>query len=139
MANRGSPLAMLDVVNSVENILTIREGQIKCYMKDPDSGEWMPQPLIPVMPSPATALSTFATAVTSASLVTLATHPCLRMMVLSHPDNTGRIWVGGTDVAAANGIPLEPGQQQEFTLGDTGAVSAIAEVDGETLIVAYMV
>ena len=42
MANYGSPLAMLDVINSVESLMTIREGQIKCFMKDSDSGEWVP-------------------------------------------------------------------------------------------------
>lgn len=139
MANLGSPLAMLDVVNSVENILTIREGQIKCYTKDATTGDWIPQPLIPEMPAPAKALATFAAAVPSAAATALESHACVRMMLTNHPDNTGRIWVGGAGVTTTSGIPLEPGQAQEFSLGDTGGVAAIAEVDGEPLIVAYLV
>lgn len=138
MVNAGSPLAMLNVVNSVEALLAIKEGQIKCFTRDPDTGEWVPQSLTPQMSAPATALSTFAAAIPGAASAALESHVCLRMMILNHPDNTGRIWIGGTGVTAATGIPLEPGQVQELSLGDTGGVLAIAEVDGEKLIVAYL-
>jgi hypothetical protein len=138
MANQGSPLAMLDVVNSVENILTIRDGQIRCYAKDAESGEWTPQPVVPAMSAPATEFSTFAAEIPGSAPVALESHACLRMMVLNHPDNTGRIWIGGQNVTVATGIPIEPGQSQELSLSDTGSVYAIAEVDTETLIVAYL-
>jgi len=139
MVNNGSPLAMLDVINSVENILTIREGQIQCYVKDAATGEWIPQPVVPQMPAPAAALATFAVPVASAASAALAAHGCKRVILLNHPDNTGRIWVGGAGVTAASGIPLEPGQSQELSIGDTSAICAIAEVDTEPLIVAYLV
>lgn len=48
------------------------------------------------------------------------------------------MWIGGDSVTSDIGIPLEPGQTQELTIGDTGAISAIAENDGEKLIVAYL-
>lgn len=138
MANLGSPLAMLDVVNSVENILTIRDGQIRCYTKDSDTGEWVPQSVVPTMSAPAAGFETFAVAVSGSTAASLGNHECFRMMVLNHPDNTGRIWIGGQAVTAATGIPIEPGQSQELSLSDTGSVYAIAEVDTETLIVAYL-
>ena len=139
MVNNGSPLAMLDIVNSVENILTIRDGQIRCYSKDPDSGDWAPQSVIPRMSAPAGSLGSFNVVVSNSAEGVLSDHECLRMMILNHPDNTGRIWIGGAGVTPAVGIPLEPGQVQELALSNTNAVHAIAEIDGETLIVAYMV
>ena len=139
MANLGSPLAMLDVVNSVENILTIRDGQIRCYTKDSDTGEWVPQSVVPTMSAPAAGFETFAVAVSDSTAASLGNHECFRMTILNHPDNTGWIWVGGSNVSAANGIPLAPGQTQELSLNNTGSVYAIAEVGSEKLIVAYLV
>ncbi|MFA7086481.1 MAG: hypothetical protein WC145_07405 [Aliarcobacter sp.] len=129
---------MLNVINSVESILAIKEGQIKCFVKDEETGEWEPQAIVPTMSAPAESISTFAVSVPSGSAVTLESHLCLRAMLLNHPDNGGRMWIGGDSVTSDIGIPLEPGQTQELTIGDTGAISAIAENDGEKLIVAYL-
>ena len=57
MANKGSPLAMLNVINSVESILAIKEGQIKCFVKDEETGEWEPQAIVPTMSAPAESIS----------------------------------------------------------------------------------
>ena len=54
MVNLGSPLSMQEVVNTVETILTIREGQIRVYSKDEETGNWIPQTAVPLMSAPAT-------------------------------------------------------------------------------------
>lgn len=35
--------------------------------------------------------------------------------VTSHPDNSGRIWVGDSDVAVNRGVPIEPGEDVVIT------------------------
>jgi hypothetical protein len=129
---------MQEVVNTVEQILAIREGQIKAYAKDPATGEWVAQSTIPAMSAPATVFSTFAQIIPSGSAARLATNACKRCAILSHPDNTGRIYIGGSNVSDQNGIPLEPGQVQEIAIENTGLVYATAVVNGEKLIVAYV-
>ena len=138
MVNEGSPLSMQEVVNTVEHILAIREGQIKAYAKDPATGAWVAQSTIPAMSAPATVFSTFALIIPSGSAARLATNACKRCAILSHPDNTGRIYIGGSNVSDQNGIPLEPGQVQEIAIENTGLVYATAVVNGEKLIVAYV-
>jgi hypothetical protein len=138
MVNMGSPMSMQEVVNTVEHILAIREGQIKAYAKDPATGEWVAQSTIPSMSAPATAFATVAQIIPSGSAARLATNACKRCAILSHPDNTGRIYIGGSNVSDQNGIPLEPGQVQELAVANTDMVYATATINGEKLIVAYM-
>jgi len=138
MANEGSPLAMLDIINAVEHVFTIREGQIKAYVKDPSTGTWVAQSAIPSMSAPATTFATVAQIIPSGSAARLATNACKRCAILSHPDNAGRIYIGGSNVSDQVGIPLEPGQVQELAVANTDMVYATATINGEKLIIAYM-
>ncbi len=137
MSNEGSPLAGQLVVNGLDRILTIREGQIRSYVKDTTADTWIPESSIPPMPAPATAFSTFAqTLSTSATQLTEAV--CKRCIVIAHRDNTGLVWIGGSTVLSTTGIPLEPGQTQELSVGNTNLIYAVAEVGADKIIVATL-
>lgn len=64
--------------------------------------------------------------------------PCSGVLVMGHPDNTGRIWVRPhTTASAANGWPLEAGDVVGFGLTNLNMLHALIVVDGEKLIIAY--
>lgn len=138
MANLGSPLSMQEVVNIVETILTIREGQIRIYSKDKETGNWIPQPSVPLMSEPATQFDVSTVSVPIGSVTQLPPKPCKRCAVIAHRDNNGLIWVGGSSVSNTSGIPLEPGQSQELAIANTDLVYAVADESGDKIVVATL-
>jgi hypothetical protein len=138
MANEGSPLSMQEVVNTVEKIFTIREGQIRCYVKDITTGLWVPESSVPPMPAPASTFSTVAQTLSDSAATQFPAGVCKRCVVIAHRDNTGLVWVGGSTVSNVNGIPLEPGQAQELSIGNTNLIYAVAEVNAEKVIIATL-
>ena len=138
MANLGSPLSMQEVVNTVETILTIREGQIRVYSKDEETGNWIPQTAVPLMSAPATQFEVSTVSVPIGSVTQLPSKTCKRCVVIAHRDNNGLVWVGGSSVSNTAGIPLEPGQSQELAIANTDLVHAVADEHGDKIVVATL-
>ncbi len=138
MVNLGSPLSMQEVVNTVETILTIREGQIRVYAQDGETGNWIPQTSVPQMSAPATQFDVTTESIQAGSAIQLQSRECTRCTLIAHRDNVGLIWIGGDSVSNANGIPLEPGQSQELAIGNVDLVFAVSESNDDKLIVATL-
>jgi len=65
---------------------------------------------------------------------------CKRMDIMSHPSNTGEIWVGDAAVTtngANGGIRLLPGDVYSIDIDNTGDVYVVATVDGENVSYNY--
>ena len=65
---------------------------------------------------------------------------CKRMDIMSHPSNTGEIWVGDAAVTTNGlngGIRLLPGDVYSIDIDNTGDIYVIATVDGENVSYNY--
>ena len=65
---------------------------------------------------------------------------CKRMDIMSHPANTGEIWVGDAAVTtngANGGIRLLPGDVYSIDIDNTGDVYVVATVNGENVCYNY--
>jgi hypothetical protein len=76
---------------------------------------------------------------TSATQVTASDTPCKIAHITSHPDNTGRMTIGGSSVTDKNGIVLYPGETYPISIDNVNAIYVAAEVNGEDIIVTYTV
>lgn len=64
--------------------------------------------------------------------------PCTEVLVMGHPDNTGKVWVRPDATAAVNNSwPLAGGEVVGFTIDNLKQLNMLVVVDGEKLIVAY--
>jgi len=64
--------------------------------------------------------------------------PCTTVMVMGHPDNTGKVWVRPNKTATVdNSWPLAAGEVVGFTLDNLSQLHMLFAVDGEKVIVAY--
>lgn len=64
--------------------------------------------------------------------------PCSEVLVLAHPDNTGRIWVNPHAVAAADtGYPLDAGDPIGFGVTNLNMVHLLIVTAGEKAIIVY--
>jgi len=63
---------------------------------------------------------------------------CSEIIVIGHPDNTGKIWVR-TDVVATvdNAVPLDAKDRVGFSVNNLADLQLFVAVDGETAIVMY--
>lgn len=60
------------------------------------------------------------------------------VMVIAHPDNTGRIWTKTKEAATdANAIPLDAKESARLTVTNLNQLHIRTVVDGEKAIVAY--
>jgi len=65
---------------------------------------------------------------------------CKRVDIMSHPNNTGYIWVGDSAVTTNGlngGIRLNPGDFYSMDIDNTGDIYVIATVDGENVSYNY--
>jgi len=63
---------------------------------------------------------------------------CNELLVMGHPDNTGKVWVRTGDVAAVtNSWPLAAGEVFSFNVDNLDELQMLVVVDGEKLVVAY--
>lgn len=63
---------------------------------------------------------------------------CTELLVMGHPDNTGKVWVRTGEVATVtNSWPLEAGEVFSFNVDNLSDLQMLIVVDGEKLIVAY--
>ena len=53
--------------------------------------------------------------------------------MMASPDNTGYIWVGGTNTAAGQGIRLAPGDFYSVDIDNTEDIQVVATVDAEDI------
>lgn len=62
------------------------------------------------------------------------------VLVIAHPDNTGRIWVNKGKVATdSNGIPLDAKESTRITVTNFNQLHIKIVVDGEKAIVGYSI
>ena len=63
---------------------------------------------------------------------------CSEVIVIGHPDNTGKIWVR-TDVVATvdNAVPLDAKDRVGFSINNLAELQLFVAVDEETAIVMY--
>lgn len=64
--------------------------------------------------------------------------PCSEVMIMGHPDNTGRVWVRrDTTAGASNAWPLEKKESITITLNNLKELRLMIAVENEIAIVAY--
>ena len=73
--------------------------------------------------------------VTTAGTAVVGTSRASHLIALkAHPDNTDAVWVGNddaSDVTAANGYPLDPGEAIVVEVGNLADLYFDADVSGE--------
>lgn len=61
------------------------------------------------------------------------------VVVMGHPDNSGRVWVRPNGVASSlNGWPLDAGSAMNIAIDCFSQISALIATSGDTLIVAFL-
>ena len=64
--------------------------------------------------------------------------PCSEIMVMGHPDNTGKVWVcKGVTATVNNAWPLDANDVLNLTVTNLNMLQLLIVVDGEKAIVAY--
>ena len=64
--------------------------------------------------------------------------PTSEVMVMAHPDNTGRVWVKPYETATVNnGIPLDAGDAIPVSISNLNLLNLLIAVNGEKAIIAY--
>ena len=64
--------------------------------------------------------------------------PTSEVMVMAHPDNTGRVWVKPYETATVNnGIPLDAGDAIPISITNLNLLNLLIAVSGEKAIIAY--
>jgi hypothetical protein len=65
---------------------------------------------------------------------------CSEVLVMAHPDNTGRIWTRANSIAtAANAIPLDAGDSFSFNITNLTKLFVTIVTNGEIAIVLYSI
>lgn len=63
---------------------------------------------------------------------------CTEILVMGHPDNTGKVWVRtGVVATVSNAWPLAAGEVFSFGVNNLSELQMLIVVDTEKLIVAY--
>ena len=62
---------------------------------------------------------------------------CKRVDIMAHPDNTGYIWIGGSNIAVNRGVRLAPGDFYSVDIDNVADIYAIATVDQEDIVFTY--
>jgi hypothetical protein len=64
--------------------------------------------------------------------------PCSEIMVIAHPDNTGRVWVRVNGTATVNNaIPLAAGDAVPVSIFNLNMLNLLIATNGEKAIIAY--
>jgi len=135
MVNKGSPLSALNIVNLNELIWKIREGEIKVFVYDEDSEQWVRlTSRLPVPKSP-TNIDTGQIVVPHAS-TPLGSGEIVSVILRASNKNSGVVYVGTSGVSDAVGYPLEPGETIALNIDNLNKIYLFAQVSGD--IVRYM-
>ena len=73
----------------------------------------------------------------TSSAAILGSTACKRVDIMAHQDNTGYIWIGGTNVAVNRGIRLAPGDFYSIDIDNVANIYAVATVDQEDIVFNY--
>ena len=64
--------------------------------------------------------------------------PCSEVMVMAHPDNTGRVWAKSNDTALTDtAIPLAAGDVVSISITNLNQLFLLIATNGEKAIIAY--
>ncbi|MEM2191358.1 MAG: hypothetical protein QW540_08030 [Archaeoglobaceae archaeon] len=137
MVNRGSPIATLDIT-TLELVWKIREGEIKLYVYDEASGQWVRKPLISRPPKPPSSI--FSDRLTLPNAPTpLGSGEVISVMIKAESTNSGRIYVGSSEVSETNGYPLEPGEVIIVNIDNLNKIWLNASVSGDSIRFVYSI
>lgn len=67
------------------------------------------------------------------SAVQLPAFACFAVVLMADPRNTVPVWLGGSDVAVEDGLPLFPGSVVTISVDNASRLHAIAETAGQKL------
>jgi hypothetical protein len=129
MANEGSSTAAAEIVNTLERLELIREGQVKEFVYN--GVTWVRKPLVPYPPLPLTAIAHGVLTVAGGSIVPFPAQPCNTVVLKASRDNIGVIYIGSPTVSDLNGYELEPSEAISLNISNVNLLSAVAEVAGE--------
>lgn len=66
--------------------------------------------------------------------------PCSELLVIAHPDNTGRVWAKpNTTATVDNAIPLAAGDAVPISITNLNQLNLLIATNGEKAIIAYSV
>ena len=66
--------------------------------------------------------------------------PCTEVIVIAHPDNTGKVWARTDKVATINNaVPLDKKDRVGFSVNNLSELQMLFVVDGEKAIVMYSI
>jgi hypothetical protein len=131
MSNQGSSVAAMEVVNFLERLELIREGQIKPYLYDSTTATWVKAPLVPRPSAPLTTLAHGAVAVSNVAITSFPDQACNTVLLKASRDNTGIIYIGGAAVSNLTGYELEPSESITLNISNVNLLSAVSEVLNE--------
>lgn len=64
--------------------------------------------------------------------------PCSEVLVVAHPDNTGRVWVKPNATATVNNaIPLDAGDSLPVSIFNLNMLNLLIATNGEKALIAY--
>lgn len=64
-------------------------------------------------------------------------YPCSEVMIMGHPDNSGRVWVRNAEIATVNNAwPLKAEAVISFTVNNLSQIQFLFVTDGDKAIVA---
>lgn len=127
--NEGSSTAAAEVINSVERIELIREGQVKEFVYN--GSAWVRKPLVSPPSAPLTAIAHNVLTVSNTMITAFPSQACNTVVLKASRNNTGVIYIGGSGVSDVNGYELEPSEAITLNIANVNLLSAIAEVNGE--------
>ena len=133
MSNNGSPNALLSVINDVERVNIIKEGQIKTFVKDTDTGDWVAAENVPELPGPYGSVVTGGITVAD-SVAQLSSVPVDGVELQASSNNSGIIYIGASSsLTSSNGYELPPGGVKYFPISNLNMLYAMADVNGDKL------
>lgn len=131
MGNQGSSIAAAEVINFVERLELIREGQVKNYLFN--GATWVRAPLVPNPPAPMTAVIQGVVPVSNVMTTPFPAQACNSVMLKASRDNVGVIYVGGAGVSNLNGYELEPSESIVMNISNVNLLFAVSEILGENV------
>jgi hypothetical protein len=131
MVNEGSSAAAAEVVNFVERLELIREGQMKNYLYDSATLSWVRAPLVPPASAPMGSILQGAVTLSNIAATQFPAQACNTILIKASRDNTGVVYIGGAGVSNLNGYELEPSESIEVNVSNANLIYAISEVLSE--------
>jgi len=136
MVNKGSPVSALNIVNINELIWRIREGEIKVYVYDEESGQWVRMPSRAKVAKPPSQLYTNRKTIPR-SPTPLGSGEVVSVIIKAENTNSGAIYFGSSGVSDATGYSLQPGEVIAVDIDNLNKIYLFAEVSGDAVRYSY--